>query len=85
MVNFFSLVTSPTVLLYLFVSLTQIAHGIYSAAETEPPPAFSLIYVLGFLWIIGWWLLNDSKKRVQWALDMGLFLHRGPFLCLTTS
>lgn len=73
--NFLSLVTSPTVLLYLFVILTQIARGIYSAGEIEPPPAFSLFFTLGFLWIIGWWLLNDSKKRgVQWVLDLGLFL-----------
>lgn len=74
--NFLSLVTSPTVLLYVFVSLTQIANGIYGAGEIDPPPAFSLIYVLEFLWIIGWWLLNDSRKRgIEWVLDLGLFLY----------
>lgn len=74
--KFLSLVTSPAVLLYMFVVPAQIANGIYSAGEIDPPPAFTLIYALGFLWIIGWWLLNDSKERgVEWVLDMGLFLY----------
>ena len=67
---------SPTGLLYIFVALTQIASGIYLARADEPPPAFALMYLLGFLWIIGWWLLKDSRERgVEWAFEMGLFLY----------
>lgn len=67
---------TPTALLYLFVAWTQLASGIYLASEREPPPSFSLLYVLGFIWIIGWWLLKDSRERkVGWAYDMGLFLY----------
>jgi hypothetical protein len=67
---------SPTALLYIFTALTQVASGIYLANEREPPPVFSLMCTLGFLWIIGWWLLSDSRQRgVEWVYDMGFFLY----------
>ena len=75
MSNFLRKLVSPTALLYIYVTLTQIAHGIYLASEVEPPPAFTLIDYVGLLWILGWWLLADSRKRgIAWVYDMGLFL-----------
>jgi hypothetical protein len=84
MSTFFSKLGTPTGLLYIFVILTQLASGIYLASEREPPPSFSLLYALGFFWIIGWWLLKDSReRRVEWAYDMGLFLYIAwPFIML---
>lgn len=84
MSRFFSKSGTPTGLLYLFVVWTQLASGIYLASEREPPPSFSLLYALGFLWIIGWWLLKDSRERnVGWVYDMGLFLYIAwPFIML---
>jgi hypothetical protein len=75
---------TPTALLYVFVVWTQVASGIYLASDREPPPVFSLLYVLGFIWIIGWWLLRDSRRRsVRWVYDMGLFLYIAwPFIML---
>ena len=68
--------TSPTGLLYLFLVLTQIVTGAYRISGIEPPPSFTVIYILGFLWIIGWWLRTDSRKRgVNWVFDIGLFLY----------
>ena len=68
--------SSPAVLLYLFVIATQVVTGAYLARETEPPPAFALLYPLGLLWAVGWWLRDDSRKRgVGWVFDMGLFLY----------
>jgi len=68
--------TSPTGLLYLFLVLTQIVSGAYAASGLEPPASFTLIYIFGFFWIIGWWLLVDSRTRgVRWVFDMGLFLY----------
>jgi hypothetical protein len=58
-----SQVTSPTALLYIFVVLTQFIIGIYLAGEFDPPPTFALLYPLSFLWVMGWWLLNDSRGR----------------------
>ncbi|HEV7475040.1 MAG TPA: hypothetical protein VGN90_13390 [Pyrinomonadaceae bacterium] len=66
---------SPAVLLYIYLIFMRIADGFYVTAEFEPPPAFALIYSAGFLWIVGWWLLADSRKRgVPCIYDMGLFL-----------
>lgn len=75
MSNFLSKLVSPTALLYIYVTLTQIAHGIYLASEIEAPFGFTLIYSAGLLWIVGWWLLTDSRKRgVAWVYDIGFFL-----------
>jgi hypothetical protein len=74
-------VSPPTVLLYLFLIVTQSAAGVYLARETQPPPAFTFLYPLGLLWVVGWWLRADSRARgVGWVFDMGLFLYiAGPF------
>lgn len=84
MSRFFSKIGSPTALLYIFTVLTQLVTGIYLASEQEEPPTFSLLYTIGFLWIIGWWLLTDSRERgVGWVYDMGLFLYIAwPFIML---
>ena len=41
----------------------------------ETPPAYTLLHWAAQLWIIGWWLRTDSRKRrVASVYDMGLFL-----------
>src|SRR5258705_4364914 len=75
MSKFVSRLLSPTVLLYIYLVLMQAAQGIYGIGKFEPPPAFSLVYSAGFLWIVGWWLLTDSRKRdIPWVYDIGLYL-----------
>ena len=75
MVTVLSRIASPTILLYMFVVITQIGFGIYYGSQVEPPPAYTLLYALALLWIIGWWLRTDSRKRgIAWVYDMGLFL-----------
>lgn len=67
---------SPTALLYLYLIAAQVIAGVYLAREAELPPAFSLLYSLGFLWVVGWWLRRDSRALgVVWVFDMGLFLY----------
>lgn len=76
MSNFFSQLLSPTGLLYIFLTLSQIAQGVYWAGGIEPPPGFLLIYAAGFLWFVGWWLLQDSQKRgITQVYDIGYFLY----------
>ena len=71
-----SRIATPTALLYAFVAVAQIVTGFYLASELEPPEPFNLLYALGFLWVVGWWLQNDSRRRgVSWPLDMGLFIY----------
>jgi hypothetical protein len=73
--NLLSKLLSPAALLYIYLILMRVAYGVYLAADFEPPPAFALAYFAGFLWIVGWWLLTDSRKRgISWVYDLGLFL-----------
>lgn len=68
--------SSPAALLYMFLIAAQVVTGVYLAREAQPPPAFSVLYPLGLLWAIGWWLRDDSRRRgVGWVFDMGLFLY----------
>lgn len=74
--NFLPRISTPTLLLYLFVIAAQVVTGVYLAREAEPPPAFTVLYPLGLLWVVGRWLRDDSRRRgVAWVFDMGLFLY----------
>ena len=67
---------SPGPLLYLFVVITQFAYGVYLGAELELPPGVMLLYWVGFLWAVGWWLRTDSRKLgVASVYDLGFFLY----------
>src|SRR5215212_6171832 len=67
---------SPAAALYLFLIVTQCVNGFYLGGAAEPPSAFKLLYALGLLWAVGWWLRRDSMKRgIGWVFDMGLFLY----------
>jgi len=71
-----SRIVSPTVLLYAFVITSQIEHGIYLVTEGEPPPGFTFVSALGFIWLLGWWLRRDSRPRsIPRVYDMGMFLY----------
>lgn len=74
-------ISPPTTLLYVFVVAGQAVTGFYMARAAELPAAFTLLYPLGLLWVVGWWLRDDSRGRgVGWVFDMGLFLYiAGPF------
>ena len=66
---------SPTALLYSFVVITQFAYGLYLGQQIEAPGLYTLLHWAAQLWIIGWWLRTDSRKRgVGWVYDMGFFL-----------
>ena len=76
MARFFSLIASPAGLLYLFLLLTQPINGLYDASQVEVPGLYRLLYVLGFIWVIGWWLQQDSRRHgFKWVYDLGLFLY----------
>jgi hypothetical protein len=75
MTKLFPKLLSPAVLLYIYLILTTVAQGIYSTSRLEPPVGFTLIHQIGYLWIIGWWLREDSRKQgIAWVY-MGLFLN----------
>jgi len=71
-----SRIFSPAVLLYVFVVITQIGHGVYVVTEGGAPASFTLANTLGIVWLIGWWLRRDSQRRdFAGVYDMGLFLY----------
>lgn len=76
MATILSRMLSPALLLYSFVVITQFAHGIYLDAHLDLPPAVPVLYWVGFLWAVGWWLRTDSRKRnVGVVYDLGFFLY----------
>jgi len=76
MASVLSRILSPAVLLYSFIVISQIGFGLYYGRQIEPPAGLILIYPLALLWIVGWWLRTDSRKRgIPWIYDMGLFLN----------
>ena len=68
---------SPSGLLYVLISIGQVAHAVYmTSSHREPTPTFSFIYAMGFLWLITAWLFTDSRKRgINLAYEMGMFLY----------
>src|SRR5436190_22444026 len=76
MANVFSRLLSPAPLLYIFVFLTQFAYGVYLGAQLEFPPGPTFIFLIGMLWVVGWWLRTDSRRRGVLAVyDLGFFLY----------
>lgn len=71
-----SRIFSPTVLLYAFVVISQIGHGIYVVTEGGAPAVITFSDAVGFLWLVGWWLRRDSRLRSVISIyDLGMFLY----------
>jgi len=70
-----SRVFSPTVLLYTYLLVVQVGHGAYLASYDQPP-GFPVVQAIGFIWVLGWWLARDSRRRgIVLVYDIGLFLY----------
>jgi polyferredoxin len=71
-----SRILSPAPLLYAFVVITQFAYGAYLGAQLEFPQGVTLLFGIGMLWAVGWWLRTDSRRRgVLSVYDLGFFLY----------
>lgn len=76
MFKMFPKLTFLTFFLYLFVIITQMISGIYLSHGIEPSAAYTFLYTIGFLWVIGWWVKTDSRKYgIAWVMDMGLLVY----------
>ena len=76
MATVLSRMLSPAPLLFLFVVITQFTYGAYIGAQLPFPEGITLIYFVGMLWAIGWWLRTDSRRRgVLSVYDLGFFLY----------
>lgn len=75
MSRFLSSVTSTAGLIYLFMLVAHAIEGFYLARGVEIPGLYTLIGRLTFFWLIGWWLLKDSRRHgFKWVYDIGFFL-----------
>lgn len=75
MATVLSRILSPAPLLYTFVVITQFAYGAYAGAQLQIPESVDLIFAVGILWALGWWLRADSRRRgVLSIYDPGFFL-----------
>ena len=71
-----SRIATPIVFLYSVVVMWGMAGAFYSARQIEPPGLFSLFRWIALLWVMGWWLQNDGRKRgVASVYDLGFFLY----------
>ena len=78
MSNFVDKLRLPTVLLFAYLIITNVATGVYEAAQVESNPALFLLGPIGFYWALGLWLQRDLHARgLSWALDTGFFLYIG--------
>jgi len=76
MATVLSRILSPAPLLYSFVVITQFAYGAYLGAQLEFPAAVTLLFTVGLLWAVGWWLRTDSRRRGALSVyDLGFFLY----------
>lgn len=49
--------------------------GLYAAAGLDEPPLFFLLIRFGWLWVAGWWLTDDlRRRRERWLYCPGLFV-----------
>ena len=71
----FSSVSTPLLLLCLFILFYYLGGGLYSAHGIQPSPAFFLLYRAGLLWLVGWWLKEESRRyRVKLVYCPGLLI-----------
>lgn len=71
-----SRIFSPTVLLYAFVVISQIADGIYVVTEGGAPAFITFLSALGLVWLVGWWLRRDNRlQNLTSVYDLGMFLY----------
>ena len=76
MATVLSRILCPAPLLYLFVVITQFGYGAYLGAQFEFPAAATLLFTVGLLWAVGWWLRTDRRRRgVLSVYDLGFFLY----------
>ncbi len=76
-----SFVTRPLICLCLLLLFIQIANTFYAAHGVEPSLGFGMIYTLGLLWIVVWWVKNDNKQyKIGLVYDFGLFLYFAWFI-----
>jgi hypothetical protein len=73
----------PAVLFYVLVAFDSTVSGFYVFHRGAIPEAFGLLYKMGVLWVVIWWLKEDSRKRgVKLVYCLGLLVYVGFLIIL---
>jgi hypothetical protein len=65
-----------TIALLAYTFCGQLVMLLYDAWAMPLPAVFEILYSLGFLWVVGWWFVEDCRSTGDsWPLDMGMFLY----------
>ena len=68
-------ISPPTIVLFAYTFFAQFISVLYADRHIELSIYLDLLGRVAFLWIIWWWLKEDSRKTgVTWPLDLGMFL-----------
>ena len=67
--------TPANVMVYTFMPVVQFAAGCGAALGLEPSAPFNLLHALGYVYVLGYWLLHDSRRHeLSGICDLGLWL-----------
>ncbi len=81
--KFASSLSIPAVLFYALVAFNSTVSGFYLFSYIAVPEAFSVLYKIGILWSVIWWLKEDSRKRgVRLVYCPGLLVYVGWIIIL---
>ena len=70
--------TFPAVMILTIAAIHQVTSGFNITAGIEEPAAFDLINRALWIWVIGWWLINDYRGKPSWLpYCVGVFLFVG--------
>lgn len=65
-----------TLALLVYFVLLNIANGLYAGLGMQRSPVFQLASVIAFVWVLGWWVIEDNKRfRLTWVESYGVFLY----------
>ena len=55
--------STPAILFYALVAFNYTVSGFYIFQHIAVPEAFGVLYKIGTLWSVIWWLKEDSRKH----------------------
>ena len=70
-----SRITFPALLFFVLTGIRVGASTLYQGRRVDEPPLFSLLAIVSWYWVIGWWLTDDlSRRRERWIYCPGVFV-----------
>jgi hypothetical protein len=74
--KFFSSLSFPGVMFYVLIFFDSAVRSLYLIHRLEPPSGFEFFVTLGLLWLVIWWLKEDSTKHeVKLVYCLGLLVY----------